>query len=819
MITRNCQLPLLLIPALLLAAAAARGQQNSPHAAFVYPAGGRVGSSFEVTVGGQFLDGAKQVFFAGDGLKAEITGFSKPLSQKELDDLRAQLKELEQSHSNAPVPVPAKPASSSKPTQPPAGTTANKPEFTVTPANAVTPSAKDGPPEPPKPHTPTPWTSEDRKLAADLHKQIDASMRMRAAPALSQSVRLRVTVDAQASPGNHELRLLTNQGLTNPLNFLVDRFPESSRPFRFVPLSLAAGGGLPLSAQAHAEASEAPLEIALPAMVNGQMMPGSTDRYRFHAEKGQKIVIAAMTRALIPYMSDAVPGWFQAVLTLSDAKGKELVSADHFRFNQEPVIEEEIAEKGDYILSVRDILNRGREDFVYRIAIGEIPYVTGIFPMGGKSGTRTKVEATGWNLPSTQFKEPVNEPGIHEFFAGDKVWSAVNPVAFSVDTLPETIMKQNSSGPAHARRIKLPQIVNGRIDHPGDVQFFRIEAQAGEEMVAEVEARRLGSPLDSSLTLTDSQGKQLAFNDDFEDKGAALLTHQADSRLIYRFPAQGAYYLQLADTEQNGGPETTYRLRISHPRPDFELRIAPSSINLHPGRTVPATVLLIRRDGFDGAVTLRIKDGPPGLVLGGGMIPAGTDTVRVTLTAPTEPVAAPHRFLLEGEASIDGQTVRHAGLPAEDMMQAFLWRSMVPVEQAMLCVLGNDHRKPLWSTIENRLSLPVGGTALLRLALPPGQAANQIQLALSDPPDGIGIADVSQAGGFLTVRFSADGKVKPGLAGNLIVEASAIKPSGASDPPPKNKRPVPLGILPAIPYEVVQPFVGKTREPLNKSIF
>ena len=803
MISRTGGSMLLLILGALLGVAAACGQQNSPHTAFVYPAGGRLGSTFEIIVGGQFLDGAKQAFFAGDGVKAEITGFSKPLSQKELDEFRAQLKELEQSHSNAPVS--AKPAPSPQPTKPPAGTAANKPEFTATPASAVTPPAKDALPEPQKPHIPTPRTPEDRKRAADLHKKIDATMRMRAAPALSQSVQLRVTVDAHAAPGNHELRVLTNQGLTNPLNFLVDRFPETTRPFQLVPLSLAAGGGLPLSAQAHVEASEAPLEIALPAIVNGQMMPGSMDRYRFHAEKGQKIVINAMTRALIPYMSDAVPGWFQASLTLTDAKGRELASADHFRFDQEPVIEEEIAENGDYILSVRDILNRGREDFVYRIAIGEIPYVTGIFPMGGKSGAHTRVEAAGWNLAATQFKSSLNEPGVHEFSAADKVWSAVNPVAFSVDTLPETIEKQNSSGAANARRIKLPQIVNGHIDHPGDVQFFRIEGKAGEEMVAEVEARRLGSPLDSLLTLTDAQGKQLAFNDDFEDKGAALLTYQADSRLMYRFPAKGAYSLQLADIEQSGGPDYTYRLRISHPRPDFELRIAPSSINLRPGRTIPATVLLIRRDGFEDAVTLRIKDGPPGLVLGGGTIPAGTDTVRVSLTAPAEAIAAPHRFLLEGEASIDGRTVRHAGIPAEDMMQAFLWRSMVPVEQAMLCVLGNDHRKPLWSAMENRLRLPIGGTVLLRLALPPGQAGNQIQLALNDPPDGIGIADVSQAGGFLMVRFSADRKVKPGLAGNLIVEASAIKPSGASDPQPKNRRPVPLGFLPAIPFELVQP--------------
>ena len=788
---------------LILGVAAAGGQQNSPRAAFAYPAGGKLGSTFEVTVGGQFLDGAKQAFFAGDGVRAEIAGFSKPHSQKELDDLRAQLKELEQSHSNAP----AKTIQNSQLAQTPVGVAASKPEFTVTPASAASSPSKDGQTAATlaQPRVATPWTPEDKKLAADLHKQIDATMRMRAAPALSQSVLLRVTVDTHAAPGNHELRLLTNQGLTNPLNFLVDRLPEATRPFQLVPLSLAAGGGLPLSAQAHVEASEAPLEIALPTIVNGQMMPGSMDRYRFHAEKGQKIVIHAMTRALIPYMSDAVPGWFQASLTLTDAKGRELVSADHFRFNQEPVIEEEIAEKGDYILSVRDILNRGREDFVYRIAIGEIPYVTGIFPMGGKSGAHTRVEAAGWNLAATQFKETVSEPGMHTFSAGEKGWLGANPVTFSVDTLPETIEKQNSSGAANARRIKLPQIVNGRIDHPGDVQFFRIEAKAGEEMVAEVEARRLGSPLDSSLTLTDSHGKQLAFNDDFEDKGEALLTHQADSRLIYRFPAKGAYYLQLADTEQNGGPDYTYRLRISHPRPDFELRIAPSSLNLRPGRTIPVTVLLIRRDGFDGAVTLRIKDGPPGLVLGGGTIPAGTDTVRVTLTASPEAVAAPHRFLLEGEASIDGLAVRHTGVPAEDMMQAFLWRRLVPVEEAMLCVLGNDHRKPLWSTIENRLRLPVGGTVLLRLAMPPGQTGNQIQLVLSDPPDGIGIADVSQAGGFLAVRFSADRKVKPGLDGNLIVEATALKPPSASDPQPKNKRPVALGILPAIPFELVQP--------------
>jgi hypothetical protein len=64
MISRVSRLPLLL----LVAVAVACAQQNQPRAAFVYPAGGKLGSSFEVTIGGQFLEGAKQAFFAGDGV-------------------------------------------------------------------------------------------------------------------------------------------------------------------------------------------------------------------------------------------------------------------------------------------------------------------------------------------------------------------------------------------------------------------------------------------------------------------------------------------------------------------------------------------------------------------------------------------------------------------------------------------------------------------------------------------------------------------------------------------------------------------------------
>src|SRR6185369_8190875 len=89
---------------------------------------------------------------------------------------------------------------------------------------------------------------------------------------------------------------------------------------------------------------------------------------------------------------------------------------------------------------------------------------------------------------------------------------------------------------AETPHVKLPAMVNGSIGRPGEQDVYRFEGKAGQKIVAEVYARRLDSPLDSYLKLTDARGKQLAVNDDFEDKGAGLVTHQADSHLIATLP-------------------------------------------------------------------------------------------------------------------------------------------------------------------------------------------------------------------------------------------------------------------------------------------
>ena len=81
-----------------------------------------------------------------------------------------------------------------------------------------------------------------------------------------------------------------------------------------------------------------------------------------------------------------------------------------------------------------------------------------------------------------------------------------NAVPFVLDSLAECVEKEPNNEPSQAQKVEAPIIANGRIDQADDWDVFRIEGRAGEKLVAEVHARRLGSPLDSMLKVTDESG-------------------------------------------------------------------------------------------------------------------------------------------------------------------------------------------------------------------------------------------------------------------------------------------------------------------------
>jgi hypothetical protein len=243
------------------------------------------------------------------------------------------------------------------------------------------------------------------------------------------------------------------------------------------------------------------------------------------------------------------------------------------------------------------------------------------------------------------------------------------------------VEKEPNDTAKQAQRVPLPIIVNGRMDRPNDWDVFQFTGHSGETVVAEVYARRLDSPLDSVLKLTDAGGKLLAWNDDHEDLGSGVNTHHADSYLRATLPADGAYYVHLGDTVRNGGEEYAYRLRLSDAEPDFALRVVPSSVSLRSRASAQVSVYAIRKDGFTGPIKLALKNPPPGFSASPASISGTQQVVRLTLKTTLAETPEPLNLTIAGTARIGEDELSHEAVPAEDRMQAFLWRHLVPAAE------------------------------------------------------------------------------------------------------------------------------------------
>ncbi len=793
----------LLLLALTACAATAwsAAPRREPHIGYVFPGGGRQGAVFEVTVGGQFLRGVTDVYVSGEGVHASIIKHYRPrrnLTREQRQALRRRLVELrDQRLAELPedVPAPVLPGRRRAGKDPDYSKVAQKEEAAKTKAVEL----------PDHPLLRNLESKNLRQLQHVANELLDyRTLRKRQLNAqLSEMVLIEITIDPGAAPGDRELRLASRRGLTNPMCFQVGMLPEireqePNDPKRFTHLP-----------------KEPPVD--LPVLLNGQITPGDIDRFRFRAKEGQQLVVETCARRLVPFLADAVPGWFQATVALYDAQGRELAFADDYLFHPDPVLFYEVPEDGEYELEIRDSIYRGRQDFVYRVAVGELPFITQTFPLGGRTGVKTVAAIDGWNLAGKRLRLNT-QPGDDRIrqTALRQNGRLSNEVTYAVDTLPECTETEPNDDTPSAQRIALPQIINGRIARPGDVDVFQFEGRAGDEVVAEVLSRRLQSPLDSLLRLTDASGQVLEWNDDYTQKDGHLhrdmgyLTHHADSYLSARLPEDGTYYVYLADAQNHGGDAHGYRLRLGPPRPDFELRITPSSLSMFAGRVVPFTVHALRKDGFQGEIELVLKDAPAGFALSGGRIPRGRNRVRMTLTAPRKPPDQPVVLQLEGRARIDGKVVSHPVVPSEDAMQAFLYRHLAPSRELLVAV-----RKVRWVPLPVVLAgrgpvrIPTGGTAQVLFKIPRRPRLHEIELELSEPPEGMTLQDVEVVPGGLAFQLKVEGEAaKVGFADNVIVEAFrevAVKKKGENgDTAPTQKRRVSLGVLPAIPFVVVQ---------------
>ncbi len=606
--------------------ASAQASEKRVYIGYVYPAGGQRETTFPVRIGGQRIDEACGVTVSGEGVHVKLIDTFRKLDPQSSRLISEQLKLIKKEKS--------------------------------------------------------PLDETTLKIKEQIELRMAEYVRRAASESLATVITLDITVDADAAPGPREIRIMTPSGISNPLPFYIGGLPEDSLPpMKISQLQVLGKEQLALRKRSGKDSETA---ITLPCTVNGQIASGEINRYRFSADKGDRLVISTLARQLIPYIADAVPGWFQPVLSLRNAAGKEIAYNDDYRFKPDPVILCEIPEKGEYILSITDAIYRGREDFVYRITLGKTPFITGIFPPGARAGETVSADMSGWNLDTAKpaLPGPDAGEGLYPVGAGRKDVLS-NLIPFAIDTLPECTERRSNDDLKTAQDVTLPIIINGRIETPGDRDVFRFTAKKGDTVVAEVNARRLDSPLDSLLTLTDSKGKPIAINDDHSDPGSGLNTHHADSYIMTELPADGTYYVHLTDTAHQGGSNNTYRLRISPPQPDFALRTEPSRLDLR-GNNASVNIYAIRKDGFNGPITLRLTEPVAGFDAKPVTLPAGAEKVKFSIRYTGKELKGSVPAVITGTAEIGGQQKMRQAVPAEDWMQAFLWRHLVPAQELVI---------------------------------------------------------------------------------------------------------------------------------------
>ena len=748
----------------ILATTWASAQSRVPQIGYVFPAGAQQRTTIQAAVGGQFLNRPTGVYVSGKGVRATIVEYCRPyrdLNQFQKRLLLEQLWDLQE-------------------------TRLKRSHFQISDIRAFQKTLRKR----------GPWKMLDRDIdtdgysvpghpllmdleSADLRqlRHIQSffffpSAKLQDNRQLAEHVVIEITVSRNATRSTRELRLVNAQGLSNPLRFQIDSLPEvretepNDAPQR-VPKEFPPAIAKALTQEVH----------TLPFLVNGQVMPGDIDNLRFRATKGQKLRAQVYARALIPYLADAVPGWFQCVIAIHDEAGQELAYADDEGIDPDPTLRYTIPSNGVYTLVLRDALYRGRHDFVYRVAVTEASH------------------------PKLPRPPPPSDLGARE-----------------TGTLQPPAEREPNNRNADAMRLRIPHVVHGTIAHPGDRDIFRLQGLKGRNVVAETYARRLGSPLDSLLRLSDADGDVIAWNDDFVLKEkhlhvdlTGLTTHHADAYLTATFPEDGTYYLELSDTQGHGSDAHSYHLRVSEPQPDFALRVTPSAICAPRGGNVPVMVHALRQDGLDGPITLRLFGDPPGTKLSSGTIPRGETRARLTLSMPAKATEEPVAIRLQGTAMHARTAVRRTALPADNVMQAFLWRHLVPAQEQLLYTTKG------WNPIPSLIPVHNGPTELepgrsvpvvLRAERPfKKKQGDTYTLKLDNPPAGVtlvpGATRLQPREWSFKLNYTPDAKGVAVLPPqNLIVavirEYTPRRREGAPIPKRVKQR---VGYLRAIPIE------------------
>jgi hypothetical protein len=476
----------------------------------------------------------------------------------------------------------------------------------------------------------------------------------------------RLTIAADVPPGTYEVRAVGKYGISGVQLFEVGR------------------GLTEIAEKEPNDSPEKAQTVPLNVAINGKSDNNGDDYFRFPAKKGQRVVVDCRAIRLNSRL--------RAIIALATTDRKVLAGSRPYYFQTDPLIDFVAPADGDYLVRLHDMTFQG--GLPYRLVISDHPHIENAFPPAIAPGSKAELTLLGRNLPGgkpaaawvihdhplEQLTWPFTAPSAAYGFRminhlasptlnarGVQLWPAgikdcLNPVTLASGDLPITLEREPNDSKETAQALTLPTTVCGRLDRPGDIDWYTFTAKANEAINVDLLCERLGLPGDPFVIVFDAKGQELATIDDHGVNFNALAQFNRDPVGLFRVPSDGTYRLFVQDRYQAGGARYQYVLRLAKNEQDFypvvvhETPSDPSCPVVRQGGSAHYDFCINRRN-LSGPVTVEAEGLPKGVTCPPVHVSAQTQSANVIFTAAADAPEWAGPIRLKAWAMIDGKRV------------------------------------------------------------------------------------------------------------------------------------------------------------------
>ncbi|WP_417388552.1 PPC domain-containing protein [Gimesia sp.] len=638
---------------------------------------------------------------------------------------------------------------------------------------------------------------------------------------------LRINAEKQTPAGIYNLRLLTDDGLSQPYPVQITDWPT-------------------LTATEKSDQPDSALKLSLPGGVDARFEhTGDIDWYTFTGKKDQRVTLRCRSKSL---GGSAAP-----LMTLINPDGEEFAFASPHQ--REPVLHAKLPNSGTYQIKVFNRAYSSDPSALYHLSVNSEPRLLAAFPALINSGQPAKVTIQGISLPGVsqnatqilQQKEITVDP--EKRTASHQPDSPLtNRFHLSVPELEGTVplmltdlpvvvdQEPGNQSQKTAQKIKVPCDIAGQFLKPRDLDWYQFTAEKGQELSIQAFGEQLDQQMDLELALLDSSGKVLkSLTNKAEVKGTAtpVSATSLDPEGTWKAPKSGTYSLLVRDLYGSslGGFDRQYRVRIENKQPDFQVYAYPaasdrfSGVSLHQGGHTHVTIYIDRQHGFSEPIRIQAVDLPEGLSADEVIIPAHQSEARFSIFTSKNAPQTIVPLSLKAIATVQDQEVvkqihpqtvsrsdsfQQVATLAAGTAKAAPFNLTIKPHQAKLALGEKIELDVQWESAGSEIS----GKPVLKWHIDLVDAKNkQASLIKSDTS-----LDLKQSENTLTAQLPK--KMQPGQYSLWLSASLNITPSQTTDKKQKKQKPVPFEAVSNIITLEIQPLPNKNNniQPRKKAI-